>query len=487
MRQFVLWISRSRLGLLAVILSLSALAAAQQTPQALVTQPVDNSARITIAGNVHPLARAEFDRGEAPAGLALDRMLLVLKRSPQQEDALLHLIEKQQSKAAAEYHQWLEPAEFGARFGPLDSDIAAVTAWLAASGFQVGEVSQGRTVIEFSGNAGQVKQAFGTSIHQFVVNGENHWANASDPSIPASLSGIVAGVTSLNNFRKKAANQYLGIYSAKTKSLSAPPLYTITLGNGTDYAVSPYDFATIYDLLPLWNATPTPITGAGQTIAVIGRTDIDPSDATDFWSLFGLDGVHAPQPTLVITHNGQAPGFNDDESEADIDTQWSGAAAPGATINFVTSESTETTDGVDLSALYAVDHNLAPIISDSYGQCEAFLGTAGNNFYYALWEQAAAQGISVLVGTGDSGAAVCDRPDVVASHGLNVSGLASTPFNAAVGGTDFNQYKKWTTYWNTTNDPVTHKSAKGYIPETTWNDSCTNSLLAVLARRHDQS
>src|ERR1019366_5508689 len=167
--------------------------------------------------------------------------------------------------------------------------------------------------------------------------------------------------------------------------------------------------------------------------------------------------------------------------EADIDTQWSGAVAPGATINFVTSQPTTTTDGVDLSALYIVENNLGQVLSESYGDCEKDLGTGGVQFYGSLWEQAAAQGISVFVSSGDNGAAGCDNPDQPASFGLQVNGIASTPFNAAVGGTDFNQYQTWTTYWNSTNDPITKRSAKGYIPETTWNDSCSNGILKSVA------
>src|SRR6266404_3114844 len=418
--------------------------------------------------------------------MPLARMLLVLKRSDQQEKALRDLIENQQYKKSPSYHQWLTPVEFGARFGPADSDIAAVTNWLQASGFQVAQVSKGRTVIEFSGSAGLVKQAFGTAIHKFEVKGEEHWANVSNPSIPTALAPVVAGVDSLHNFLKKAQNSYVGNYSEKTKKVTSPgPNFTFPGGcvidnTGNCYAVAPYDFATIYDLLPLWTA-PTPINGTGQTIAIVGRTDINPADATTFWTLFGLDGTHAPQPTLVITHNGPAPGFTGDESEADIDTQWSGAAAPGATINFVTSESTETTDGVDLSAIYIVDNNLAPVMSESYGQCELGLGNGGVQFYGLLWEQAAAQGITAMVSTGDNGSAGCDDPNFPAQNGLNVNGLASTPFNVAVGGTDFAQFTNPpSTYWNSTNDPITQKSAKGPIPETTWNDSCANPLFQFL-------
>lgn len=477
--------SPMRVLLLAVVVRACLLAAAvpalaQQSAPVLVTRAVDNSVRTMLAGNLHPLARPEFDQGEAPSDLALQRMLLVLRRSPQQEAALQRLIENQQYRNSASYHHWLTPEEFGAQFGPADSDLAAVVGWLNASGFEVTQVSNSRTIIEFSGTAALVKQAFGTAIHRFVVNGEQHWANASDPSIPTALAPVVAGINSLNNFRKSAHNNFVGSYSEQTKQLTPQPDYTLPSGQYTYYAVVPYDFATIYDLLPLWNATPTPINGAGQTIAIVGRTDVDPTDATDFWKLFGLDGVQAPQPTLIIIHNGPAPGINGDEGEADIDIQWSGAAAPGATINFVTSESTETTDGVDLSALYIVDNNLAPVMSESYGLCELGLGSGGVSFYGAVWEQAAAQGISVFVSSGDNGAAGCDYPGFPAQYGLNVNGLASTPFNAAVGGTDFNEYQKWSTYWSSTNNPTTQQSAKGYIPETTWNDSCTNSLFQTL-------
>ncbi len=469
-----------RILLLACLFAAAAPSLAQQPVPAMVTQPVNNSVRTILPGNLHPLARSEFDQGEAPPELPLKRMLLVLRRSPRQEAELQHLIENQQYKKSASYHKWLTPANFGARFGPANSDVEAVTGWLRTSGFEVHQVSSGRSIIEFSGTAGLVKQAFGTAIHRYLVNGQQHWANANNPSIPTALAPVVAGINSLHNFRKIAQNNFVGTYSELTKDLIPQPDFTFPSGQYTYYAVVPYDFAAIYDLLPLWNASPTPINGAGQTIAIVGRTDIDPTDPTDFWNLFGLDGVHAPQPTLIITHNGPAPGINGDEGEADIDVEWSGAAAPAATINFVTSESTETTDGVDLSALYIVDNNLAPVMSESYGLCEFYLGAAGVNFYGSLWEQAAAQGISVFVSSGDNGAAGCDYPGVVAQGGLAVNGLASTPFNAAVGGTDFNEYQKWSTYWNPSNNAITQQSVKGYIPETTWNDSCTNSLLQTL-------
>ena len=455
--------------------SLRAQEAAQSvTPRPLITQAVDESRLTVLKGNTHPLARPEFDLGTALASLPMQRMLLVLKRAPEQEIALRTLLDNQQDKSSPSYHQWLTPEQYGQQFGPTDSDLQTITAWLQSHGFQVGS-TKGRTVLEFSGTAGQMQEAFHTTMHKYLVKGEQHWANASDPMIPTALTGAVAGIDSLHDFRKKAMNTYVGKYSETTKQMTGTnPQFTYNCQGYQCYGVSPYDFATIYDVLPLWNSG---INGAGQTIAIVGRTNINPLDATDFWALFGLT---VPANKLNIILNGVDPGINGDEPEADIDVQWSGAVAPQATIDFVTSASTETTDGVDLSAVYIVDNNLAPVMSESYGQCELGLGTAGNQFYSALWEQAAAQGISVFVSSGDNGSAGCDNPGGPAQYGLNVNGLASTAFNAAVGGTDFNEYNTWSTYWNSTNNSTTQESAKGYIPETTWNDTCTNGIWITL-------
>ena len=155
--------------------------------------------------------------------------------------------------------------------------------------------------------------------------------------------------------------------------------------------------------------------------------------------------------------------------------EWSGAVAKGATIDLVASTTTNSTAGVDLSALYIVDNNLAPVMSESYGACELDMGTAGNQFYSQLWQQAAAQGITAFVSTGDSGSAVCDQGAAYATQGLAVNGISSTPYNVAVGGTDFDDAQNDSQYWNSSNDPVTLASAKGYVPEMTWNDTCTNS------------
>ncbi|MGA8538155.1 MAG: protease pro-enzyme activation domain-containing protein, partial [Terriglobales bacterium] len=441
---------------------------AQQAPE-LVTQAVDNSIRTVLPGNVHPLARAQNDLGEAPSDLALHRMLLVLKRSPQQETVLRGLIDDQQDKHSASYHQWLAPEEFGARFGIADSDLAAVTNWLTASGFQVTQVNKGRTIVEFSGTASLVKQYFGTAIHQYGVKGEKYWANSSNPSIPTALTPVVQGFASLNNFPRQAYHTVSGPLTDNYHGGDGPlPLFTFSFNGTEHYGVGPSDFATIYNVQPLWTAG---IDGTGQTIAIVGETNINIQDIRDFRSMFGLP---AKDPQIMV--EGPDPGILQDgeETEAVADVSWSGAVAKNATIDFVVSESTETTSGIDLSAIYIIDQNLAPVMSESYGFCEAGLG-GYNGFYYYLWEQAAAQGISVMISAGDAGSAGCDNFDTesVSQFGLAVSGYASTPFNVAVGGTDFDQTPSTaSTYWSSTNATGTGESAKSYVREMTWNDSC---------------
>jgi subtilase family serine protease len=455
----------------------SLIAAAQTADSpARITQPVDMENFVTLRGNTHPLARPEYDQGTAPDSLPMERTLLVLQRSAEQEATLRKLLDEQQIKSSPSYHHWLTPEQFGQQFGPADADIQAVTSWLASEGFQVSQVAAGRTVIEFSGTAGQIRQAFHTEIHRFVVDGEAHWANASDPQIPAAVRPVVAGFASLNNFPKRPRVHRLGTFSRSKATGEVRPLFTYPHNGEYLRAVGPADFATIYSVTPLWSAG---IDGTGQIIAVSEQSDINSQDVADFRNLFGL-------PTtgnyLQVIHNGPDPGVlagSGDEAEADLDVQWAGAVAKGATIDLVVSGTANGTAGVDLSAQYIIDNNLAPVMSETYGDCEAFNGAGGNAFYYNLWEQGAAQGITILIAAGDSGSAGCDDPsnEAAAKYGLAVNGNASTPFNVAVGGTDFND-SNWQQYWNYSANSFVNPSAKSYIPEMTWNDSCASTGLA---------
>ena len=440
--------------------------------RARITQAIDEKQLVSLHGNVHPQAHAKFDQGAVSDAQPLDRMLLLLQRAPEQEAALRQLLDDQLTLNSPKHHAWLTPQQFGAQFGPIDADLQASTSWLSAKGFHGIQVGPGRTVIEFSGTAGQVRDAFHTEIHRYVVNGAQRFANSSDPQIPAALAPVVAGVVSLHNFPKVAHSHKLGNFHRSSAGGVIEPLFSFAgCGSGSGQqcnGLGPADLAKIYNI-------PSNLNGAGQTIAVVAQTNINVADAQEYRAMFGL-----PVNDPVIVLNGPDPGIvSTDEPEADLDVQVSGAVAPQATIKLVISETSTSvaTGGVDLSALYIVDNNIAGVMSESYGSCEPGLGATGNAFYNALWEQAAAQGITVLVSSGDNGSAACDNPNSsdFAINGLAVSGLASTPFNVAVGGTDFlySTASPSSAYWNVTNagTPPT-ESAKSYIPETTWSNSC---------------
>jgi hypothetical protein len=446
-------------------------AAAAAVPRPLITQPVDDSQRTVLKGNTHPLARPLYDMGKAPADLPTNRMLLVLKRSPEQEYALRKLLDDQQDKVSPNYHKWLTPEQYGKQFGPTDSDMQTIVLWLQSQGFQVGS-TKGRTVLEFSGNAGQVQEALHTTIHKYIVNGEEHWANASDPSIPTALTPAVSGVLTLHNFIKPPQIHLVKepvaahIIPGKRPQVSFPA----ENGNPALNALGPQDYATIYSS-PAFSGG---ITGSGIVIGVVGRSDLfgGGQDVSNFDQVFGCCAGFQFVP------DGPDPGDlgGGDEAEATLDTTWSGAVAPGAAVDLVVSATTNTTDGIDLSETYIVENNYSDIMTESFSSCELYASDAQLAFSYGMAEQAAAQGISYFVSTGDDGAEGCDDPSTApATNPVSVSFLASTPFNVAVGGTEFNENGDVSKYWGS--EPPVQESAISYIPEDVWNESSlTNGL-----------
>ncbi len=446
-----------------LLLLLRAPAASQV--RARIGGSIDDSALQRLPRNVHPLARAQYDQGAAPADLAMDRMLLVLNPGADAQKSLEAFLGSQQDRNSANYHKWLTPQQFGQQFGVADADIKKISGWLEANGFQVNSVSNGRNVIEFSGTAGQIQQAFHTEIHKYVVNGVSHWANATDPQIPAALGSVVAGVSTLYDFRKAPQIAAAKPQVAWMNGPGTKPQFT---GSDGQYALAPGDFSTIYDINPLYQSG---LTGTGITIAVVARTNINLSDITDFRNAFALSNN---PPQIVV--NGTDPGNlgDGDEEEAVLDTSWAGAIASSATIKLVVSASTSSTDGVDLSEEYIIDNNLADVMTESYGDCEANYTAAEGQFYASLAQQAAAEGITYTVASGDSGAEGCDDPgsETVATGPISVNVLAATPYDIAVGGTQFNENGNYSAYWNSSNDS-TNSSALSYIPEDVWNESCT--------------
>lgn len=441
----------------------------QISPRPLITQPLIESQLTTLKGNTHPLAQARFDIGAASPDMPMNRMLLVLKRSPEQEYALRSLLDDQQDKASPHYHKWLMPDEFGTQFGPADQDIQTVTGWLQSHGFQINRVSHGRTIIEFFGTEAQVEEALHTSIHKYAVNGEEHWANANDPQIPAALAPVVAGVWSLHDFRKKPKIE-ISKEVLKTKyTPGKSPNTTLSGLGGTIHALSPADYGVIYNIAPLYANS---VYGQGVSIAVVARSNLfnNGQDVFNFEEVF--DPLCCGGVQIVL--DGPDPGDlgGGEEAEATLDATWSSAIAPAATVKFVVSASTDTTDGVDLSELYIIDNNLAPIMTESFGSCDGLATQSEAQGLSTLAEQAAAQGITYMVSSGDSGAAGCDNPNFAPAAGGQSPSVLGTSFNVVVGGTQFNEGGNDTKYWSTQN-AQDGSSVLSYIPEDAWNESCS--------------
>jgi subtilase family serine protease len=428
-------------------------------PRDRITSFIDDERTVTIRGNQHPLAQSQYDAGAVSADYRMNRMILILLPDATQQEALSQFVASQNDSQSPYYHQWLTPEQFAERFGVSDSDTAQIVAWLQGHGMEVEEVTAGRLSIVFSGTAGQVQAAFHTQIHSYNIGGELHHANASEPQVPAALAQVVGGVFSLHDFRSDSLHSFV--------KKASPEL---TSGGG--HYLSPTDFAAIYDLGPLYQQS---ISGSGQSIAIVGRTNINISDVRQFRTSFGLP---ANDPQIIV--NGTNPGIvsSSEETEADLDVEWSGAVARNSTIKFVVSQSTSSTDGVDLSAEYIVNHNIAPVMSTSFGLCENWLGSTGNTFLNSLWQQAAVEGITAFVSSGDSGAAGCDSASAsTATYGRAVNGLCSTPYSVCVGGTEFNDHANPPLYWSSSNS-ATQGSALSYIPEVVWNESASGGLWA---------
>ncbi len=445
----------------------------QTARRPLIAEPVDNTHLHTLSGNTRPEANAQNDLGAVPADLAMDHMQLQLQRTAAQEQALQQVIDGLHNPKSPQFHKWLSAEQFGEMYGSSPQDVNAITSWLQSQGFTVHSVSPGRMTVDFSGNAGQVLQAFHTEIHYLNVKGVRHLANMSDPQIPAALAPAVAGIVSMHDFAPHAMKKNR-------------PAYTFTSQGQTEYAVTPADLATIYNLTPLFGAG---YTGVGQTIAVVEDTNLYSSaDWDTFRSTFGLSQYASGSLTTVHPSpasggsncsNPGVPGGGDD-GEAILDAEWASAAAPDAAIQVASCADTRATFGEIIALQNLVGSANPPnVISISYGECEAENGSAANAAFSSAFQQAVAEGISVFVAAGDEGAASCDVGATGATHGIGVSGWASTPYNVAVGGTDFGDSYAGTTstYWNSTNTS-TYGSALSYVPEIPWNDSCAGSLLS---------
>lgn len=453
-------------------------------PVSRIAGSIEEANLIALPGNVHPLAQARFDRGVAPQSMATGRITLVLQRSATQQQALTQYLADLQNPSSPFFHKWITPAQYGAAYGISDPDLQIVEAWLQSRGFKIEKVPQGRNLLQFSGTLGQIETAFHTSIHTFQVAGATHYANVSDPQIPAALTAVVAGIAPLNDFHPAAplALGPRGHFDTSSGRI-IPDLTLQTQGGGFLIFVDPADAATIYDTpntsLNANYTSGTTYDGTGVTIGVAGVSNIPLGDIENYRTAFlGETTTNANLPTVII--DGNDPGLPGGgwEDEAILDNEVSGALAPKAKIDFYTSADTDLSSGF-LNAVYrAVDDNAVGILSMSIAECERDMGTSGNAAVLEVEQQAAAQGITVVVASSDSGSAGCDNFDTAtqAQYGFAVNGFASTPYNVAVGGTDFDTLAtQFSAYVNDTTSGSTpyYGTALKYIPENPWNDSTT--------------
>jgi uncharacterized protein (TIGR03437 family) len=403
--------------------------------------------RVPLQGNLRPAVLRRNDAGRMDANFRMSGMTLYLGRSASQQADLRQLLEDQQNPASPLFHRWLTPEQFADRFGLSLNDSQATADWLKSQGFTVSRIARSRTWIAFSGAARQVEAAFHTEMHRFTVNGTTHFANATEPTIPAALADVISGIGGLDDFSREPVQ----------------PQMT----SGGAHTLAPDDLATIYDIAPLYAAG---IDGTGQKIAVMGATQFNASQLADvatFRSKFHLP-VNVPQ--VVLDPDNSPVAVTNETNEAHLDIEWAGAIARKAQIIFVASTTF-------LGAVqYTVDNNLAPVITMSANDgCEAQNLPATMSFFQAVAQQANAQGITWVNSGSDAGPASCDPNGApLAESGLSVRFPASIPEVTAVGGTEFNE--QGGSYWNASNTS-SGASALSYIPEMVWNDSAVLGAL----------
>ncbi|MBB5059133.1 hypothetical protein HDF16_003856 [Granulicella aggregans] len=474
---------RPALGVVATVL-LSATAMAQGAVSGVsprrVLQAVDASDRVSLNASVRPWVTHAKDLGTAPASTAAPKMLLLLNRSAEQQQALSELLGDLQNPASPRYHHWLTPAQFGDTFGMNADDLQSVTSWLQSQGFTVTKVAKARNVIEFSGNVGQVQQAFNTRIHRLSVDGTQTMTSVTPVQVPRALAAVIKGLVNLDSAKPHASvtQASRATYDSSTHRIKPDLTLFDSTGANPYLYMDPADAATVYDTPNATlnaNYSGTTLDGTGINVGIVGDSNVDLTSVSNYRQAFlneTADNVNLP--TIVV--DGSDPGINGDEVESFLDLEVLGGIAPKANLYYYTSDSSDLSSGLVNAIGRAIEDNVVSILSISYSSCEANQGTAGNAFFAELYQQADAQGITITVSSGDSGPANCDNPNAehVAANGLVVNALGSTPYNVSVGGTDFDALASdFSTYVDTTTSGVSpyFRTALKYIPERPWNDS----------------
>jgi len=457
------------LGVAAIFLLAGCSILSAETVADRINGEINTQSTVALAGSANPRALTSNDAGRMAAGTKIEGITLRFALTTAQKAELDALVEAQQTPGSAYYHQWLTPAAFASRFGIGDNDLAKIESWLEQQGFAVSGVSNSRTSISFSGTAAQVEAAFGIQMRHYAMDGATHYANSTALTIPAALDGVVAAVRNLNDFRPKP---HVRLRSA---ALSKVNPYFTSSQSGSHY-LTPKDVATIYNISSAYSAG---YTGTGQSIAVVGQSKVYVSDVEAFQSAAGLT---VKDPTLVLVPStGTATVSTGDEAESDLDMEYSGGIAKGATI-YLVYVGGNTNYSVWDSIAYAVDEKIAPIISVSYGACETELSTSDYASLEAIMEQGAAQGQSIVVSAGDDGSTGCyDDTSLTTAqrNAVMASYPATSAYATALGGTEFpsaDTEATNTTYWTAASGSDVISSALSYIPEVVWNDDSSSGL-----------
>jgi subtilase family serine protease len=442
-------------------------------PQPRITAAIDNSSRVTLAGSHPPRVSAADDIGAVSSSLQLQGISLVFSRSAAQQNALDALVAAQQNPSSPLYHHWITPDQYAAQFGVSDSDIAAAETWLEQQGFSVDRVSRSHNRIFFSGTAGQVANAFGVPLHYYLTPGNalqptaTHFAPSADLSLPAALSSSVLAVDNLSDFRLVPHIVRSGVQPAQPRFTSSQ--------TGNHY-LTPGDLATIYDITPAYNSG---YTGSNQSIAVVGQSEVNMTDITNFQTAVG---IAAKTPIVVLVPSSGTPTIyaDGDEAESDLDLEYSSTIAKGAQVYFVYTGNGNL--GAFNAIVYAIDQRTAPIISSSYGECEPALGKTQYTAYNADLEQAAAQGQTVVAAAGDDGSTDCyggfNARNITGNEQLAVDFPGSSQYVTSMGGTEFptaDVTSGSNTYFDAQSTADIISSAKSYIPEMVWNDDTASS------------
>jgi len=473
-------LSNPKFRRLSIVLTVAALVAlgllvygplSGQDGRVLITKQIDESQLVRLWRNTRPEANAKYDRGRVDDDFPMPHLMLQLKRSPQLEREFAQFTESLTDKNSPNFRHWMLAAEQGEKYGVAQEDIDTISKWLESHGFTIDGVQPNKMLIDFSGTAGQIRRAFHTEIHYLEVRGETHFANMSDPRIPRALAPAVVGVVAMHDFKPHP-------------HLVPRGNYTFSGCGSNCYGLVPADFQTIYNLNPLYRQG---INGTGQTITVVESSATYSTDVATYRNTFltGWSGT-------VTTSNPSGSSacvnqVNAADGEADLDAEIASAIAPNAHIVVAVC------DEGPLNAVQNLVNSATPpsIISMSYGECEAFNGATANASYNTAFHTGATAGVSIFVSTGDEGSSTCENlfgspADDVALPGLGVTGWGETIYNVSVGGTDFmDTYNAAegglpvSTYWSSTNTSK-FGSAKSYIPEIPWNDSCAGWLITNL-------